>query len=192
MKKYLYLTKKNWIHPWITGGVVPLYRASKYISDERKGVYTPDENLIDTSTHDKKDFSDLFVITGNSRLTVQDFYHKGSYYEHVVFDQKIENGLVLCLANTKSREIAIGLGKEACVEILDVELLKRHLDKQIGVNGIMKPCEYTSGHNRNHFLKSSKDAWQDEYRIFWPEVESLRVSIPSGIAKHVKLNFHKK
>lgn len=189
MKKYLYLTQKKWVQPWIKGGVVPLFSASKYLSDERSGVFTPDENLIDTSTHDVKNYSGMITMEGDSTLTITNSFVRGTFHSRMVFDQKIENGLVLCLANSKSIDIAKRLGKEACVEILNVDLLKRYLDKQIGANSIMRPCEYTDGHNRNHFLKSSQDAWQDEFRIFWPGVDSLRVSIPSGIGREVKLRF---
>ena len=189
MKKYLYLTKKEWVSPWTRGGVVPLYRASRYLSDERNGVMTPDEHLVDASTHDLNAFKGIIEIRGNSTVTFTDTIingtlHKGSMH----FDRKVEDGLVLCLANSKSIELSIKLGKIACVEILDIDFLKRHLDKQIGITSLMKECEYTDGHNRNHFLKSSLDAWQDEFRLFWPGADSVRVSIPSGIAKEVKFN----
>ena len=42
--------------------------------------------------------------------------------------------------------------------------------------GIMKDCAYTDGHQRNHFLKSTKDAWQDEFRIFWNVHKSENIS----------------
>lgn len=187
MKKYLYLTQKNWVSPWINGGVVPLYAANKYLSEERSGVFTPDENLIDTSTHDIKKYSDFFSQDGTCSFTVKNSFLGGVFHDHMHFEQKTENGLVLCLSNKKRARIALKLGKEACVKILDVELLKQHLDEQIGMTGIMKSCEYTNTHKRNHFLKSSLDAWQNEFRVFWPGVESLTVTIPPGIAKEVKL-----
>lgn len=188
MKKYLYLTKKEWVFPWTRGGVVPLFQASTYLSDERDGVMTPDENLIDTSTHDIKAFGNLVKMDGGGTIkfidsTIDGVMHKGT----IKFERKIEDGLVLCLANTKSTELARKLGKVACIEIRDVEQLKVHLDKQIGIPSVMAQCEYTNGHNRNHFLKSSLDSWQDEFRIFWPGAKSTRVSIPSGAAKQVKL-----
>ncbi len=188
MKKYLYLTKPEWVFPWIRGGVVPLFQASTYLSDERDGVMTPDENLIDTSTHDIKAFAGHIKVEGGATAIVTNAIFDGVHYPGtMVFHRKTEDGLVLCLANSKSAELAKRLGKRACVEINDVELLKRYIDRQLGVVGVMKACEYTDGHNRNHFLKSSHDSWQDEFRIFWPEAKTTRVSIPSGIAKKVKI-----
>ncbi|HDW0150894.1 TPA: hypothetical protein ROH98_003324 [Enterobacter asburiae] len=188
MKKYLYLTKAEWVFPWIRGGVVPLFQASTYLSDERDGVMTPDENLIDTSTHDIKAYGNLARIQGGGSIsftnsTINGVFHPGT----IKFEQRVEDGLVLCLANSKSSEIARRLGKRACVEISDVEHLKRYLDRQLGIESAMRACEYTNGHNRNHFLKSSLDSWQDEFRIFWPGAKSTRVSIPSGMAKKVKI-----
>lgn len=188
MKKYLYLTKPEWVFPWIRGGVVPLFQASTYLSDERDGVMTPDENLIDTSTHDIKAYGNLARIQGGGCIsftysTINGVFHPGT----IKFEQRVEDGLVLCLANSKSSEIARRLGKRACVEISDVEHLKRYLDRQLGIESAMRACEYTNGHNRNHFLKSSLDSWQDEFRIFWPGAKSTRVSIPSGMAKKVKI-----
>ncbi|MCK7149762.1 hypothetical protein L8O47_02340 [Enterobacter roggenkampii] len=192
MKKYLYLTKSEWVSPWTRGGVVPLFQASTYLSDEREGVMTPDENLIDTSTHDIKAFSRFIEMQGGGTATFINSTFNGSFYPGTIkFEQRFEDGLVLCLANSKSTTLARRLGKRACVEISDVELLKRHIDKQLGVAGFMRPCEYTDGHNRDHFLKSSLDSWQDEFRIFWSGVKSTRVSIPSGIAREVKIRVCK-
>lgn len=188
MKKYLYLTKPEWVFPWIRGGVVPLFQASTYLSDERDGVMTPDENLIDTSTHDIKSFGGLIEVVGGATVTFTGSSFNGAYYpETMMFHRRNEDGLVLCFANSKSAELAKRLGKRACVEISDVERLKRHIDTQVGTVGIMGACEYTDGHNRNHFLKSSLDSWQDEFRIFWPKAKSMQVSIPSGIGVEVKI-----
>ncbi|MCK6800694.1 hypothetical protein [Enterobacter cloacae] len=192
MKKYLYLTRKEWVFPWTRGGVVPLFQASTYLSDERDGVMTPDENLIDTSTHDIKAFGNLANIVGGGTITLTNCFINGVFTpETIKFEQKIEDGLVLCLANSKNAGLAKRLGKTACIEISDVNHLKRFLDRQIGIISVMKSCEYTDGHNRNHFLKSSLDSWQDEFRIFWPKAKSTRISIPSGIAKEVKIRFNK-
>ncbi|EEW2435606.1 hypothetical protein [Escherichia coli] len=194
MKKYLYLTKKEWVFPWSRGGVVPLYQSSTYLSNERDGVMTPDENLIDTSTHDLEEYKNI-INFGNSGGRV--FFHNtilnGVYNPGTIrFERLIEDGLVLCLSNKKSSELALKLGKRACVEINDVEQLKQNLDRQIGITSLMNPCEYTDSHNRNHFLKSSLDSWQDEFRIFWPGAKSRRVAIPSGMAREVKLKLNEK
>ena len=99
----------------------------------------------------------------------------------------VEDGLILSLCNRKSSDIARKLGKTACVRIESIEVLKRTLDECFGIVGEMAPCNYTSDHQRNHFLKSTEDAWQDEFRIFWPIQEEKTVQIPGGLAKRVKL-----
>ncbi len=76
--------------------------------------------------------------------------------------------------------------KKAVVEILDVEGLRNALDRQIGVECVMRHCEYTETENRNTFLKSTKDSWQDEFRLFWKDVEGpMQVLLPPGTARDV-------
>lgn len=181
MKKYLYLTEHSWADAWVNGGIVPLSTASTYKSTRREGVYTPDENLIDTSSHPEDIFAGFLKFGDNCSVVVSGNIFNGvPQTELVKIKRKTEDGLILCLANTKNDYIAERLGKIACVEIQDIKALKLALDKQIGVRGKMKVCEYTQGHKRNHFLKSEEDSWQDEYRIFWPNVGARTVEIPRG------------
>jgi len=49
----------------------------------------------------------------------------------------------------------------------------------------MRDCEYTDSHQRNHFLKSAKDKWQDEFRVFWKGNKMRMVKIPAGTAELV-------
>lgn len=92
------------------------------------------------------------------------------------------------LCNSKSSEIARRLEKLACVKIPDTDRLKSIIDKQLGVEGIAKPCEYTSGYERDHFLKSVADGWQDEFRIFWPYGRGpVTVDLPTGIAEKIEI-----
>lgn len=74
--------------------------------------------------------------------------------------------------------------------------LKKYIDEQLGCVGIYQRCEYTKTHQRNHFLKSKDDAWQQEYRIFWDTVKhcnkgglikEIWVDVPKNAAKFVKL-----
>lgn len=95
-----------------------------------------------------------------------------------------EDGLVLCLSNTLSSEICHKLSKKVCVAIEDLGTLKAALDEQIGVVSTAANCEYTSNHERNHFLKHEADAWMDEYRLFWPVRSDVSVTLPRGIARH--------
>lgn len=187
MKKYLYLTEHAWVAAWETGGEVPLNCASSYKRIERQGIYTPDENLIDNSSHDILQFGPLFEVE-NGTVTVGSInVNSVKIAENITFDRKTEDGLVLCLANRRSNFIAKKLEKKACVQIVDIHILKSCLDEQIGIISEMKECSYTSEHYRNRFLKSSLDSWQDEYRLFWPNAKPCNVYIPPGMAKRVPI-----
>ena len=187
MEKFLYLKEKSWVQPWIEGGEVPLYNASKYKSAERDGIYTPDENLIDVSTHSVEQvFGDSVPIMG-SNIIFEGAEINGVSYPFIQVDRTFEDGLVLCLANRRSDEIAKGLKKLACVKILSIEYLKEVLDEQIGIKSLSGPCKYTTTHIRDSFTKSTLDSWQDEFRLFWPGVESRSVHIPQGIAIRIPI-----
>lgn len=183
MEKYLYLSEHSHVDAWVYGGEVPFFKTSKYKDQERKGIFTPDENLIDTSTFDFRPYSNAIflgdnIINGNVSLTVDGV--------EIVRDAKVnkwtEDGLVVCFANRRSRFIAKKLEKKACVRVLDVELLKTLIDVHVGSKGEMDFCKYTKSHNRNHFLKSDEDSWQDEFRLFWKDVEPIKLILPPGIA----------
>ncbi|HEI8943222.1 hypothetical protein [Citrobacter freundii] len=184
MKKYLYLSEHWMAENWVNGGVVPLFAASKYRKQDRIEIYTPDENLIDNSTHPVESFRKFGIYIDDTSTIILDNSTIGGklYPGQVRLERRVEDALVLCMANRLSNYIAKGLKKVACVEIQDVFLLKSALDEQIGTVGIMGPCQYTSGHNRNHFLKSDLDGWQDEFRIIWPGIDSTDVTVPAGNA----------
>ncbi|EJA2550653.1 hypothetical protein MWS75_002686 [Serratia marcescens] len=186
MEKYLYLTKPEWADAWVNGGQVPFYKASKYKSEERRGVNTPDENLIDSSTVDIQSLAPNMVFSPGSVLKNCVFVNNtidGRSYKYMRINRFIEDGLVVCLSNKRSMLIARRLEKKACVKIKDVNELMRIINDQIGVEGVMGPCKYTINHERNHFLKSTKDAWQREYRMFWPEVGDTNILLPPGVAE---------
>ena len=94
-----------------------------------------------------------------------------------------EDGLILSFSNELSETIAKKLGKKCCVKITGLKKLKKAIDRKIGVKGIMKDCEYTDDHQRNHFLKSTEDQWQKEYRMFWSYNADVVVAIPKGHGK---------
>lgn len=189
MEKYLYLTKYSWSHAWLDGGTVPLFQSSTYKSKERHATFTPDENLIDKSTHNADDFKGYFKLTGNCTVTFDEgcSFNGRTIEGGMYFDRQHEDGLVLCMANSRSNLIARKLRKAACVKILDIEALKAFLDKQIGIEGQMGNCAYTKTHERDHFLKSHLDSWQDEFRIFWPNAKNIEVTIPPKIAQRVSI-----
>jgi hypothetical protein len=190
MRKYLYLTSPKFVKTWVEGGNIPLALASHYVSTERQATYTPDETRIHSSPIDLTTLSPFIRIGPDSVLG--NFTMTGSTFDGVpqpdivnaTYD--LENGLILCFSNNLDRSIAEKLGKRACVEITDVEALKASIDEQLGTEGLMKECEYTESHERNTFLKSSADSWQDEFRIYWPIViNNAEVSIPGGLSKEV-------
>lgn len=78
------------------------------------------------------------------------------------------------------------------MKILDIDKIKEVLDFSVGSVSVGRDCQYTNGYNRNHFLKSTDDEWQDEYRLFWNEYQETKdgmlwANIPKGLAKKVKI-----
>lgn len=187
MHKYLYLEKTSWADTWIKGGNVPLKLASTYLSAERSGTSTPDENLIYDSPIDINSLSGICI--GNVKnLTIGSFVIDGKFTPGVKdVSMYHEDGVVLCLSNRFDLGICKKLGKSVCVKITDIDKLKQSLDRQIGLVGLAGACKYTDDHRRNHFLKSGRDRWQDEYRLFWKIKNSVEVDIPAGIAELVDL-----
>ena len=194
MEKYLYLTRREWASTWVSGGEIPIVVASTYRSAERSGTRTPDENTIHESNVD----AGSLLSYGISVRESQNVYigsvvsPSGDPSKAVKLDVHIrkyltEDGLILSLCNSKSSDICHRLGKQACVKILDVHNLKRLLDEQLGCESTMGACEYTYDHQRNHFLKSSSDAWQDEFRLFWPITRNAVAKLPAGVAKQIKM-----
>lgn len=183
MSLYLYLTHADWADAWISGGVVPFYVASRYRREDRAGIYTPDENLIDSSTFDVKRINP-YIKFGDGVMGV---VFEGNNFGGEVIDGTVtryhEDGLVICLCEKKSKFIARKLGKKACVRIDDVATLKKLIDDYTGVKGIDGRCSYTASHHRNHFLKSTYDEWQQEYRLFWHDVQDIKIQLPPNIAK---------
>jgi len=187
MDKYLYLTRPEWIDPWVNAGVVPISLASSYLGDERGGTRTLDENRIHKSEFPIDGYANHGLRIENCKdITVTNFVGNGRRLPDVNHaDYYKEDGLILSFCNSASEEIGRRLKKRACVKILNIEKLKRKLDKQLGCKGAMGECEYTADHQRNHFLKSVEDSWQDEYRIFWRTSRHLKVTIPKGFAEFV-------
>ncbi|HBR7612474.1 hypothetical protein [Klebsiella pneumoniae] len=183
MELYLYLTKPCWVDKWITGGKVPFYVASKYKRNERSGVFTPDENLIETSTFDVQQYSPSMKFADDvSDINFIGFEVNGKVLNGTV-NRRVEDGLVICMSTKRSKFIARKLGKKACVKINDVEKLKKCVDLHTGVNGIAGLCEYTASYKRDHFLKSTYDEWQREYRLFWLGVGNIDVELPPGLGE---------
>ncbi|MND82464.1 hypothetical protein D3C80_742980 [compost metagenome] len=188
-RKYLYLSEKWHCKTWVSGGDIPIKLASTYLSNNREGIMTPDENLIHRSEfpipalkmfgfemHDVKGVN----MSGNyyNGMRIPDITN-GMYYK--------EDGLILSFCNVFDPEIAKKLGKVACVEILDINNLARVINKRLKCKSVAGNCKYTRGHERDHFLKSFEDAWQQEYRLFWRANKNRAVRLPSGLARIVEL-----
>lgn len=185
MDLYLYLKEHRFVDAWVDGGKVPFYVASTYVSDVRAGVYTPDENLIDRSTFDIKRFGGAVEFVGdNQNMRFADCY-VGDEPVNGTVNRHYEDGLVICMSTRRSKHVARKLKKTACVKIKDISILKNLIDEFTGVKGVQGLCAYTPSHNRNHFLKSTYDSWQEEYRIFWPNVGNIEIEIPPRLAEPV-------
>lgn len=191
MPKFLYLTRPEWVKTWVAGGKIPISLASTYRSAEREGKFTPDENLIHESPVDVaslrpsgfhfENVHDLTFAGNTCNGQLLPSFTNANYYA--------DDGLILSFSNVLSAEVCKRLRKKACVEILDIQCLKTHIDSQLGVVGVAEDCQYTPDHQRNHFLKSVDDEWQQEFRMFWPITESRTVTLPPGIARHVPLTL---
>lgn len=186
MEKYLYLTHVAWSEAWINGGEIPISVASTYLSDEREGIFTPDENLIHDSTTDLKSLSPLVHLEQVKGFTMIGCTVGGRKIPDIVnASYYTEDGLILSFCNEFSPDIAHRMGKKCCVKIFDIDSLIRIIDKQLSRKGQSGDCNYTFNHQRNHFLKSNKDSWQKEYRLFWEGTKSQNVTLPAGMAELV-------
>lgn len=195
---YLYLTEEAWVDAWLSGGEVPINPASTYVSDVRGGTKTPDETLQKTiegmpdwivggdNRHAppfRLDIGADVTISGITIVQGQDVAHVSNGRATNTF----QDGLILSLSTRLDEEVARGLGKEACVQIRCMACLIEALDEQIGVTCKWGSVQYRDGFVRNHFLKSSADAWQREYRLLWviENVSRRSVRLPPRMAERV-------
>jgi hypothetical protein len=189
MSLYLYLNEHWHANTWVGGGKIPINPASTYRSVERAGIFTPDENLIHKSEVNL--FSLKSLISFGPHGGVKDLTITNSSLGSVPIPDIrnaalfLEDGLILSFSSRLSRTVACKMKKTACVKILDIQFLRSVIDEQLGVASKADFCEYTTGHERNHFLKSDLDSWQAEFRLFWPITHKVEVNIPSGIAELV-------
>lgn len=184
MELFLYL-KKEYIDTWINGGQAPIYPASHYNSDIRNGIYTPDENVIRQLTGTTDNVIDAVVKVGQKAtldlhltggIIISDVIKSGPIH----FFHTWKEYLILCFSTEFSVDIANKFGKNACVKITHFETLKLFIDKQIG-ESLAKKCNYTQKKDRHHFLKSTEDKWQKEFRIVWKHKnKEVSVEIPKN------------
>ncbi len=190
MVVFAYLASAAHVRTWVSGGSLPLALASKYKADERRGAFTPDENLIHHATHDAIPVMREFGIDPHQGMKVTNSLFFGVTAGLVKVQQvAIEDGLVLCFSKTLSSAVAGRFYRNFCVRVDDVLALKGIIDSQLRSVGEAKLCNYVKDHTRDHFIKSDKDAWQDEFRLFWSEIKGeSSVVLPPGIATEVVLD----
>jgi hypothetical protein len=193
--KYIYLPEEWMIKTWTDGGKLPIALSSSYKADERSAQMTPDENLILDSNMPLQQARELgFDFGENVRFCgIENCMGPyGPIPDIFVGEHRREDGLVLCFANSYGTAIARRFNRKFCVRVDNLEALKSSIDMQLGVAGISGDCKYTIDHNRNHFLKYVDDAWQDEFRIFWPLVKKgVEVILPPNCASAVDISEFK-
>jgi len=194
MRLFRYLASEHDARSWLDGGVIPLFLAKRYFSEERNGIMTPDERrVINTNRpYEGSDISRVIAISDSKGISITGARINGVLVPDFYGDHYLEDGRVLCLSVHLSGSLAKRMEKTVCVEIVDIASLKACLDQQVGVKSKMGLCKYVKNHNRNHFMKSAKDSWQAEYRLFWPTVpaddrERIDVILPQRVACRVEL-----
>ncbi|HEO9242444.1 TPA: hypothetical protein QIF87_002204, partial [Enterobacter ludwigii] len=125
MEKYLYLLKPSFVDNWVNGGMVPLNNAEYYRRNERKGVFTPDECVTDTSTHDFRKIPKLFEFGDDCNVSLGNFRYElmtptgptkeVHYTEMMTITRSFEDGLIFCACDTKSILTAKRFKKSFCV-----------------------------------------------------------------------------
>ena len=150
---------------------------------------TPDENLI----HDSPVSFDLLRQHGVDMQNVKNMSFVNCNFDGLQLNELKnisyfqEDGLILSFCHAFDKKIASRLGKAACVRVKNIKSLKTIIDQQLGVVSNASTFRYTKDHQRNHFLKSSEDSWQREYRLFWDLKEPQLVALPPGVAEEVLL-----
>lgn len=192
---YLYLEVPEYAHPWMSGGQVPIFPARKYLSQDRAGIYTPDE-LRQRSvglTDPRAAFGlDSFGLVAGSmtfvNCTIQT--DDGAFPLHGTVKQRFEDAYVLCFATERSARLMERLGKRVCVEILEPAKLVDLIGAQIQQRAFSGLVAYTDLPDRSHFLKSAHDRWQREYRLVWLRDGDgpIWVNLPPGVATMVDLS----
>ncbi|WP_191185537.1 hypothetical protein [Enterobacter sichuanensis] len=187
MKAYVYLESIDFVNTWVNGGELPIASIKKYLCDEeqRGGNLTPDEGVIDNSTIPQRD---LGIEAVNSTMVfVNCWSDRKGYIRYGTIERFNESGIVLCASKSLKKRIASKFKRDFCVKIHDISKLQAELNRQLNAIGALGVCEYTKGHKRNCFLKSWKDSWQEEVRIFWKDLEPTNVQLPPGLAVEVKI-----
>ena len=189
---FLYLKESSHAEVWLTGGVVPFYPARKYLSDDRKGILTPDEILQESSQGlNRTDLAMngiIFCPTGGVRnLRITGINGDGGPIPDTRIDSYYEEAALFCCSATLSKKQMMLFEKTIAIEILEMSKLIALIEAKIGDQSRYGYVQYTGSLNRSHFLKSREDEWQSEYRIVipWDEQQPIHVELPEGICQRV-------
>lgn len=191
MEKIRYLTELAHADAWINGGKIPIFPAGTYLSNERGGIYTPDENRLLRSNRDISLLPPGFGPLNAGYTFAASNTYNGARLPDIFVSAGFQEALVLCMSNDVDADAAGRMGKAACVRILNVERLKAILDEQAGSVSRMGRCTYTDEQRQiDHFVKSLDDKWQDEFRFAWPGLDKeVWVELPPGVAEPVDLEI---
>ena len=103
----------------------------------------------------------------------------------LISNYRRENGLVLCFSKEFDPSMAARFRRHFCVKIPQWRALKAALYAQIGQLSQAGACTYVA-HNqqRSPFIKGNVDAWQKEFRLYWPDIRAeAHVNLPPGLAE---------
>lgn len=169
---------------------MPIKKASAYKSQDRSGTLTCDENRLDSGFNisgDDADFVRTIFSGSGGGLNARSIKLPGGRTIHnVILNFAGWDGHILCFSNRQSKSLCRRMRKKACVLIKDPQALFDTISAQLGSVGSIGECEYTHGPERSVFTKSFRDAWQDEFRMYWSvDRDVTTVAIPPGTGRHL-------
>lgn len=191
--KFKYIESRHAV-AWVDGGSIPIHSVRRFQAGVRDGMHTPDEVMQrKLEGLSESQIGNYVTAKATSRAILR--IHGGVYEggvkvgENVTFEQVPDDGIVLCLARRNHRPILDHLKKSdpTCIEVLDPLRLYALICEQLGQEGLVANCSYTSTILRNHFLKSKLDEVLEEFRMFWPLADTAWVQLPPGIGRIVAL-----
>lgn len=191
---FVYLATEDHVSNWVNGGgCVPIKLASDFKGQELQGNKTPDETVIHESPVDLNALRAAGIELSGSHKHVwfaNNVGPNGPIENFTIDSMKFheEDGRVMCFSRTNSRKIADFFGREFCVRIDNIPLLKEIMDEAVGAVSVAGKCQYTDDFQRNVFLKANDQAFMDEFRIYWPNVvEEKSFTMPTGVGVEVPI-----
>lgn len=203
---YRYLEEEGHVTAWTSGGRIPLRQALFYRNLEGEGGRADTEDSMHRTVEGMRLSQIQNPGPGPSHVRIgpganieslvfKDCTFSGPLGIHYVKDGKLSQhhppSLVLCFSTTLSAKTAKAVDAKCkyCVRILDIKRLRQIIDDQLGAKGEGRIVQYTTGDDRNTFLKSMTYCGQAEYRLAWEGLpnETVWVELPVGIAERVEI-----